>query len=158
MLGTILRNSVLDQFSREMDRALDSGVRPAGAPPVGWPGFNLWREGDRVIAESEIPGFGPDDIEVFATADTITVRGRRESGVPESAAALRVERSVSRFERALRLPVEIDSDSVQADLRHGVLRISMDLAESARARRVRVRAIEGAPARNALPSGSDPST
>lgn len=161
MLGTILRNSMLDQFSREADLVLDGAVRPAGLPGTAggaWPGFNLWREGDRLIAESEIPGYGPDDVEILATADTISVRGRRESGVPESATPLRVERSVSRFERSLRLPLEIDSDSVEAELRHGVLRIVMELAETAKARRVRVRALGAAPQRNALPSSGEAGT
>jgi len=109
-----------------------------------WPGLNVWRDGERIVAEAEIPGFRMEDVELFATDDTLTLRGRRPSRVPQTtdgsrAIPLRVERSVQSFERSLRLPVPIDPEHVEATLVDGVLRVTMPLAQSARPRRVEIR-------------------
>jgi HSP20 family protein len=139
------------QISREMDRIL--AASPARPAPANWPGLNLWRDAEAIVAEAEVPGFRAQDVEVTVTDDTLTVRGTRSAGVPENAVAIRVERSVSRFERSVRLPAPVDADAVSATLTDGVLRVTMPLAAAARPRRIEVRALDGAARREALPSG-----
>ena len=145
---------------REMDELLEAqSFAPfASSRQAGWPGVNLWRDGDQLIAEAEIPGFREDDVEVMAVENSLTIRGRRTDAGPQGATPMRVERSLSEFERWLRLPVEVDADAVEATLEHGVLRVTLPIAESARPRRVRVKALEGRPTREALPAGNADST
>lgn len=164
MLGTILRNSVFDDLSHDMDRlfgAVNGPARPALAAPgtgihAAWPGMNVWRDGERIVAEAEIPGYRIDDIEVMVSSDGLTIRGQRESTAhSDRATPLRVERSINRFERSLTLPVEVDADGVTASLSDGVLRVEMPVAATARSRRVQVRALGSGQTRSALPSGTE---
>jgi len=148
------RNSVFGQIARDMDRLFESvATRPmVDSASRTWPGMNVWRDGDDIVAEAEIPGFRMEDIEVLATEHMLTIRGQRRSSTPENATALRIERSVSRFERSLHLPVEIDPDRVRATLADGVLRVTLPVAEAARPRRVQIQSLASTPAREALPT------
>lgn len=138
--------SAFDQLSREMDRLI--GLAPAGASHgslAGWPGMNLWREGEAIVAEAEVPGMKIEELEVVATAKGLKIRGERKSVAPENATAIRIERPVGRFERSVQLPVAIEPDEVKATLTNGVLRVVMPVARAARPRRIAV-SVGGEPA------------
>ncbi|MGP1346220.1 MAG: Hsp20/alpha crystallin family protein [Phycisphaerales bacterium] len=166
MLGIFNSPVSLDRVAREFDRAMEQALvggvqRRAGGAATAWPGVNAWRDGDEIVAEAEIPGFRLEDIEVLATEDALTLRGRRELRGPEGGTALRLERSVREFDRTLRLPIQIDPDGVRASLVNGVLRVSMPVARAARPRRIAIEAapvVDGAAgARESLPgSGTGP--
>lgn len=148
MFNTLLPISArpvsLGQLARDVDRLFEMTSRVAPSFNQGthaaWPGLNAWQDGSDFIVEAEIPGFSIDDIQVDVSEDTITVRGQREQHTPEGATTLRRERSVSRFERSLRLPAPIDAEGVDASLTNGVLQIRMPIAQSARPRRVQIKA------------------
>ena len=160
-LPSTIRNSTFDQLSREVDRMFEAASGLMGSRPSqgagAWPSLNLWREQDALFAEAEIPGFRMEDIEVLATERALLIRGQRSTNKPENATPIRLERTTNRFERTLRMPVEIDSDAVEATLTNGVLRIRMPLGETARPRRVEIKAIGSGPAKGALPAGASES-
>jgi HSP20 family protein len=149
MFPMTFRNPVFDRLSEEMDRlfeATTSMLQPlAQESATAWPGLNIWRQGDSIVAEAEVPGFRMDDVEVLAGESGLTIRGERPDQTPKGATPLRVERGVHRFERTVSLPVEIDAERVEATLNNGVLRVTLPIAESALPRRIEVKA---------LPSGS----
>lgn len=153
-----VRTRGFETLTREMDRLLQATAPTQGGWPDAaasrWPGLNVWRDGDAIVAEAEVPGFKMEDIEVLAAEDTLTLRGRRSLNAPENAAALHVERRVTSFERSLELPIPIRTDAVEATLVNGVLRVAMPVAEAVKPRRVEVKAIAPEPARAALPEGA----
>jgi HSP20 family protein len=140
--------NAFDQLSRQMDRLWDTvmtQVPAAGAGSGVWPAVNVWRDDRHVFAEAELPGFSMDAVEVLATEDSLTIRGRRNASVPENATPIRTERTATQFERTIHLPVEIDADSVQASLSHGVLTITMPIAPEARPRQIPVKSAQPLP-------------
>ncbi len=140
--GTMLGGS-LSRLFREAEDLLESSMARAMPGVVGgvFPQVNLWRQGDMLIAEAEVPGFAMDEVEVLASEDSLTLRGRRTQHVPEGATAIRVERRVMEFDRTIDLPVEIDPERVNATLVHGVLRVEMAIAASALPKRIEVRGV-----------------
>jgi len=137
--GTL--RSPLRTLAQEVDRLLGSQLdwTPPGSGAAPWPAVNLWRQGEAILAEAELPGLGPDDVRVHADEATLTIAGAEPAGRPEGAQPIRVERPACRFERTIGLPAEIDPKGVSASMREGVLRVTMPLAESARPRRIEVR-------------------
>ncbi len=140
MPGAMLGGS-LSRLIREAEELLESSLARAVPGGVGgvFPQVNLWRHGDHVIAEAEVPGFAMDEIEVLASEESLTLRGHRGQGVPEGGTAIRVERRVTDFERTIDLPVEIDPERVSATLTNGVLRVEMAIAARALPKRIEVR-------------------
>ena len=59
-------------------------------------------------------------------------------GIERRVAVIRRERGVGPFSRTLQVPGEIAADRVQANLREGVLCVTMPKAESAKPRKVQV--------------------
>jgi len=130
----------------EMDRLFENffedlpSARPYGA---GYPGVNLWEEGDSAYLEAELPGLTLDDVEVYVTGNEVAINGQRRIGGQEDAKQdgvnwHRRERSQGRFSRTMTLPWEIDADKVEARLQDGVLTVKLPKCESCKPRKVKV--------------------
>jgi HSP20 family protein len=133
----------IHQLRREMDRLLGGFVGNVGelAWPVtgrGRPAVNVWETGDALKLELELPGVGKDQIELSVVGDELSIKIERPDAEPQGATYHRRERGVGAFARVVRLPVEVDPDKVEAELRHGVLTITLPKAEAARPRKIQV--------------------
>ncbi len=133
----------LHQLRDEMDRLL-TGVSqwlPGGAVPAagrGQPAVNAWESGEALHAEVEVPGVSADQIDLAVVGDALNLTVRREEKPEQGITYHRRERPVGSFTRVLRLPVEVDADRVSADLRNGVLTVTMPKAEAAKPRKIPV--------------------
>lgn len=107
----------------------------------GYPGINLWEDGDHAYVEAELPGLGMEDLEIYVTGNELTISGERRIAAPEGASDQRRERASGRFTRTLTLPWEIDADRVEAALRDGVLTVTLPKCESCKPRKVEVKAL-----------------
>ena len=92
------------------------------------------------VIESTIAGVSPEDIDIYATPESITIRGKRsrKEKILEKD-FLYQECYWGRFARQIILPEEVDPDLVQASLKNGVLKIVLPKINKARSRKVRVR-------------------
>lgn len=81
---------------------------------------------DSVIIISTLAGVRPEDLEITLNNDVITIRGSRSSGVQIPAEEyLYRECYWGAFSRSIVLPTEVKADKVQADLKNGVLTITL---------------------------------
>lgn len=92
------------------------------------------------VIESTIAGVNPEDIDIYTTPESITIRGRRarKEKILEKD-FLYQECYWGRFARQIILPEEIDPDLVQASLKNGVLKVVLPKINKARSKKVRVR-------------------
>ena len=137
----------VQQLRREMDRMLSGFLESVGdvARPLAGrarPAVNVWERGDAVKAELELPGLTSDQIEISVVGDELSIKFERPDVEQEGVTYHRRERGVGSFRRVLRLPVEVDPDKVEAELRHGILTVTLPKAESARPRKIRVACAE----------------
>lgn len=151
MLLTRARVPRRDPFmalTRDMDRLFESMFMPTGRlnpaePQPRWISapLNISEDENNVYVETEIPGVKLDNIEILASSDELTIKGSREVSLPENARWLRRERSAGSFERKTTLPSEIDVEKVEAQLRDGVLMLTMPKVEAERPRKIAVKAL-----------------
>ena len=133
----------VQQLRREMDRLLSGFL--TGAGDVSWPfagrgrpAVNVWETKDALHAEVELPGVKSDQVEISVVGEELSIKVERPDIEQEGVTYHRRERGVGSFSRVLRLPVEVDADRVEAELRHGVLTVALPKAESARPRKIQV--------------------
>ena len=128
-----------ERLFNEFQRGLDDG---AFGHEHGAPALNVWDDGEKFHAEAEVPGFRMKDIEVTVTGNQLTFAGRRETeSEPEKNVTFhRRERRMTEFSRMLTLPADVDPEKVEAKLNNGVLSIVMPKAETARVRKIEVKA------------------
>jgi HSP20 family protein len=132
----------LQQFQEEMNRLFDrwgNGNVFGGA--AGFPALNVWEDGEAVHVEAELPGLDLKDVEIYVSGgNQLTLKGERKSNLPEKGVWHRQERVFGSFSRSLTLPFPVDADKVDARLENGVLHIQLTKHESARPRKIPVKA------------------
>jgi len=125
---------------RQLDRLLTDVDGDAWEPRAGFPRVSLDDQGAAFVVRAELPGLAEKDLELSATATTLTLRGERKVDAPEGYSVRRSERSNYQFARTLELPSKIDSERVEARLENGVLTVTLPKAPEAQPKQIRVKA------------------
>jgi HSP20 family protein len=134
----------LQQMQSEMNRLFhrwgEEGWRGLGA--ASYPPVNVWEEGDAVVVQAELPGMQLNDLEIFVTGNNqLTLKGERKPLSPTKGAVQhRQERGFGSFVRVLTLPFAVDPNQVEARLENGLLWVKLPKHESAKPRKIAVKA------------------
>lgn len=130
----------LDDLRREMNRLFFDFER-SSAPEQGsgaWPRVSLQDTGPALLVRAEVPGLDPEQLEVNVDESTLTLKGAREDRVPDGYSVHRKERHAYTFTRAFSLPSKVDAEQVKAEIKHGILTITLPKAKSAQPRQISV--------------------
>jgi HSP20 family protein len=112
--------------------------RLASGTTQGWvPAVDLCETADAFIVTAELPGLSREQIRIDVHDGRLTLQGRRDARV-SCEQYHQVERGHGEFARSLALPAGVDVDNISADLRDGVLTITVPKAPENAARRVSV--------------------
>ena len=108
--------------------------------------MDVRRDDQALTVEASLPGFASDDVDVSISPDRIlSLKASRRSEVTtEGEEYLMRERRSGSFARAVRLPADLNLDDVAVALEHGVLTVTVPVAETAQTRRLTI-AGNGAP-------------
>ncbi|MGE0448629.1 MAG: Hsp20/alpha crystallin family protein [Vicinamibacterales bacterium] len=110
-----------------------------GTDAPGWtPPVDLYESAAGYVLTAEVPGLTRDQIEIHAEESRVIIRGARAAGQVPCEQYHRVERGHGRFSRAFTLPEPIDVDNVTADLRDGLLTVTIPKAGGRGTRRIDV--------------------
>jgi len=91
----------------------------------------------------DLPGLDEKDVDVTVSNGVLTIRGEKKAEHEEHGKNFYCqERSVGAFQRSIPIPVEVDTDKVDATFKKGVLHITMPKTEAALQRKVTVKAAE----------------
>ncbi len=130
---------------REFDRFIDQfGAREltsAWMPPV-----DVRETEDAILVDVELPGMTVEEVDVRVENGVLTVSGEKKSEIEEGKEGTNyhlVERRYGRFERSFTLPRTVDAEKVDAQFNNGVLSITLPKAETAKPRRIQIRAGNG---------------
>jgi HSP20 family protein len=103
-----------------------------GTDAPGWtPPVDLYETSAEFVLMAELPGLTRDQIEIHAEESRLVLRGERTSGPGGHVSCEqyhRVERGHGRFSRAFALPEPVDVEGVTADLKDGLLTITIPKA------------------------------
>jgi HSP20 family protein len=133
------------QLRSEVDRLLTGFLGPTAdgfLPGVfrGQPAVNVWEQQDSLKVEMELPGVKSEQLDISVAGSELTIKVNRPDVDQEGVTYHRRERPVGTFSRMVPLPTDVDADHVEADLRDGVLTITLPKAESAKPRKINVTA------------------
>ena len=114
--------------------------RLSGGYAAGWaPPVDLYETPDRYEVIVEVPGLTRDQVQIRIAEGTLTIEGERRSPDVPCEQYNRVERGHGRFTRSFQLRDTVDSGATTADLRYGVLTISVPKMPRHEPSRVQVR-------------------
>lgn len=124
---------------RELDRlaqALGTPSRPAAMP------LDAYRRGDAFMVQFDLPGVRADSIDLTVEKNVLTVHATRTRATDEEVEMLVGERPHGTFSRQLFLGETLDTDHIEAEYTDGVLTLRLPVAESAKPRKVSIKASE----------------
>ncbi|MBO0738674.1 MAG: Hsp20/alpha crystallin family protein [Alphaproteobacteria bacterium] len=116
-----------------------ASLERASNRPVFVPPSDIYETRDNIVVLAEMPGVGPDGVDITLERRVLTIRGR--SSAVERAGYQRVHSEYAHgdYERVFTLSENIDRDRIEATLRDGVLHLVLPKAETARPKRIELR-------------------
>lgn len=104
--------------------------------------IDMYQTKDNVIIKSTIAGVRPDDIDITVANDMVTIKGsrQREEKISDDDYFYQ-ECYWGGFSRSVIIPVDIDSEKIEADLKDGILTVIIPKAAKAKTKKVRVKGL-----------------
>jgi HSP20 family molecular chaperone IbpA len=131
-----LLNTLVPSLSRTPDTNQQN--RPADLRHAVKPLYEIKETPDAFGATVYLPGVAKDGLEITAEDNQVRIVGRRAWKQPEGWTALHRESADAPFELVLGHDNAIDTEKIAAELRDGVLRISLPKHEAVKPRKIAV--------------------
>ncbi len=124
-------DSLPDLWRRELERN-GEGVWKPRADVVETP--------EAYVVKVEMPGMKSEDVNVTLTGDTLTLKGERNSETQKDEDHWHVvERVSGSFVRTFKMPTAIDASGVDAEMKDGVLTVTVRKAPEVSSARIEVK-------------------
>jgi len=136
-MSTLLRFDPFGDIDRMFDQAMNQRRRPS------FP-MDAYRHGDTVVVHFDLPGVDPASIALEYERQILSVSAERSWRPVEGDQLLASERVHGTFQRQLLLGDGLDVDRMHASYEHGVLTVTIPVAEKAKPRRIEVAVTSGA--------------
>lgn len=139
----------MNSLQRQLNRMFDDVLTPASFNDFGnlakVPAAELTETAEALILKLELPGMQPADLDIEATAKSVSISGERKSEVTEEdEGKTRSEFRYGSFQRVIPLPVQIKNTEVKAEYKDGILHLTLPKAESEKNKVVKVNLLDEA--------------
>ncbi len=129
----------------EMDEMFKSFFGTGSLQPMTpgtLPSIDMSETDKAVEIKTDVPGFQPDEIDIDIEDGMVTISGERSEEKEEKGDGRkyhRVERRSGSFSRMVRLPCSVNEDNVDAQLKDGVLTLTLPKSETAKRQKIKVK-------------------
>jgi HSP20 family protein len=125
---------LFERLSRELDELfgrLPFDTTLFESKPTLWiPDVEMFTRDNTLFVRADLPGLKKQDVTVEVTDEAITIRGERNKEKEEKGEGFyRSERSYGAFYRVLPLPEGVKTETAKAEVRDGVLEITMPMVK-----------------------------
>ena len=135
----------MESLQNEMNKLFDFslgrwGDRQYGLLDSGWsPAIDIYDSKDNLMIKADIPGMDKKDIDITIQGDTLVLKGEKKTdNEVKEKGYVKTERFYGSFNRAVRLPAEVDSTKVKATYKEGVLELVLPKKEEAKPKQINV--------------------
>lgn len=118
---------------RKNNNAVVTAERPFVAPDV-----NIYETDDGYVLQAEMPGVTKEGLEITLEGNALSFIGRRHDGT-RPGNVLYSESRGTNFRRVFELDPAIETDKISAEMRQGVLTLTLPKAERAKPRKIEIK-------------------
>ncbi|SRR6266487_434797 len=123
-------------FGRELDNWLQAEQELLWKPAI-----ELRENEGSFLLEAAISGVDPKDVEIEITAEDIVLKANVNHGHSERKGTVHIcEFRSGKMLRSIHLPKQINPDKVKAEFKNGLLRLTAEIAQEARAKKTQAEA------------------
>jgi len=125
----------------EIDRLFEDAIfTPATMKTAIMPAVNIREKNGAILIEADLPGLKEEDIEVEIGNDFVTLRGERKSEEEtKEKNYYRKESTWGSFSRTIALPVEIKSEKATAEMKNGILTLTLPKAQPPKTKTIKLK-------------------
>jgi len=105
--------------------------------------MDAYREGDNFVVQFDLPGVDVASTNLTVEKNVLTVSAERRWQPSDGAEVVATERPQGSFSRQLFLGDGLDADRIDAQYNHGVLTVTIPVAEQAKPRRIDIASGDG---------------
>ena len=153
--------SEMNSLQRQLNRMFDDVLTPATLADFGnfskVPAAELTETEDNLVLKLEVPGMQPAELNIEATAKSISISGERKSETQaedsgktrlsegvyhKGTMSFRTEFRYGSFQRVIPLPVRIQNTEVKAEYKNGILHLTLPKAEAEKNKVVKVNLLD----------------
>ena len=109
-----------------------TGVRTPFMP------LDAYRRGNEFVVRVDLPGVDPASIDLLVDGKVLTIKAERTWTPTDGDKVIAAERARGTFTRRLVLGDAVDASAIAASYEHGVLTVTVPVAEKAKARKVEI--------------------
>lgn len=135
--------SLRDAMDRLFEDSVITPSRTAGAMPR----IDIKDQKGAILVRAELPGMKEDDIDIEVADNVMTISGERKEEIENPPAGGGEDKSyyykesfVGKFSRSFTLPAEVKAEKAVADMKDGILSISIPKIEPKKAAKVKISA------------------
>lgn len=136
-----LHQDLFNEVNRFFNRAGASQTRAEAASADWSPTVDIEEHADKFVLYADLPGVDLGKVEIGVDKGVLNLAGEREQSVQkEGVEQRRRERVGGRFQRRFTLPDTVDTETVSAGGKNGVLQVTIPKRPASQPRRIAVSA------------------
>ncbi len=114
-------------------------VEATRAQPMFLPCTDIFEREDAIVVLADMPGVGPDSVEVDLAGNELTISGRVGDMSVEGHSLSYREYETGDYQRRFRLSGGIDADKIEATIKNGVLQVVLPKSKEAQPHKISVK-------------------
>ncbi len=130
--------SLLNTLFPSTTRTPATTTTTAETAPAIRPAYDVKETADAFAVTVYLPGVAKDGVDITAEENQVRITGRRAFAAPEGWTPLYRETRQAGFELVLTHDNVLDADKIAAELRDGVLHVTLPKAEAVKPRKIAI--------------------
>lgn len=125
----------LQKLQREMNRLFNDYEVSSET----YPAVNIWANNEKAYISAEIPGVKTEDLNITVNKNELTISGeKKRMELKDNVCFQRRETGSGSFQRTIRLPFDVENETVKAEYKDGVLNLELSRTEASKPRKITV--------------------
>jgi HSP20 family protein len=112
----------------------------AEAPAPWQPPVDVHEDATRILIVADLPGLEQGDVAISIDKNVLSIQGERKPVVAGDGASHRCERRQGPLSRAFTLPPTVDTENISAEMKAGVLTLTLPKRAKAQPRQIKINA------------------
>jgi HSP20 family molecular chaperone IbpA len=121
-------------FQQDAEHQSFQELQNAFTPPI-----DIHEGPEGLTLEADLPGATEQNLRIQLEDNVLNLYAKIDSPVPETARLVHEEYRLGDYHRSFILSDEVDREQITAELKNGVLRLTLPKAERARTRRIEIK-------------------
>ncbi len=109
------------------------------SPLVHTPPIDIHEGPEGLVLEADLPGVSVDQVSIQLEDNVLSLHAKADAPAPEDARVLHEEYRPGDFYRSFILSDEVERSKIAAELKNGVLKLTLPKAERAKTRRIEIK-------------------